>query len=273
MFGNVFHEGTRGEVLVVLGSAISAAILWGGICYLRALPTSNSHALFAGLTGASWAAWGSTHLINSTLIRVFLILILTPMAALLVGAGLTFILRWLGEWLTPKAVPLADNLHVLSSMLVASADGSNDGQLAISVAMLAWGLMERIGSNTQGPVVIVPLWIKVTVGCFIALGVLWGGRRMIKKLGMSFYRLEIVQGLGAQITTACVMLGCVTSGFPVSTSQVMTGSILGAGVAKNPRDVRWLLARDIVLSWFVTVPAVALLAFAFLKFIMLVGKK
>ena len=258
MFGPVFRDAPRQEILLVLGSAVGASIVWGSLCYLRAIPSSNNHALFGGFAGASWAAWGVTHLFNSTLIKGIVILILTPVVALMAAILLTVFLRWSAAWMTPRVVPFADKLHVLSAMLVASTYGSNDSQMAISVAMLA---LDFAGSS----VMTVPLWMKFAMGGFISLGTLMGGRRIIRKLGMSFYRIEILQGVGSQLAAAGIILGSITSGFPASSSQVITGAILGAGVAKNPRDVRWTAATDIVLSWFVTFPAVAVFSWVIYK--------
>jgi PiT family inorganic phosphate transporter len=93
----------------------------------------------------------------------------------------------------------------------------------------------------------------VAAGVF-ASGVLLGGRRLLRRFGMKFYRIRDMQGVGAQMSSALTLLGCLASGFPASTTQLMSGSIVGAGVAKNVRSVRWAAVGEIILSWVVTVP-------------------
>lgn len=257
MFG-FFSQGTAAQVTAVLGTGLGASILWGGFCYWRALPISSNHTLLAALAGSSSAAWGISNIWNSTLLRVLIILLVTPLAAFVLSSLLTWIFRFVGEWLTPRAVEAAQKMHVAATLLVAAADGSNDGQVAISVALLA--LTAGVGHVTAGGAVAVPLWLVLIIGGCMSLGVLMGGRRIAKKMGMSFYRVEVLQGLGSQTSAASLILTCLSLGFPASLSQVVTGSILGAGAAKNARDVRWALATDVVLSWFFTVPVVAALA-------------
>jgi PiT family inorganic phosphate transporter len=103
--------------------------------------------------------------------------------------------------------------------------------------------------------------LRFMVAFALSMGVLLGGRRILKKLGMKFYRIRDAQGLSAELTSAGTVLACSMTGFPASTTQVIAGSIIGAGVAKNPRMVRWPVVREIMTSWLITFPSVSVLSF------------
>jgi len=231
-------------------------VLWGGLSYWLACPTSNSNALVAGLTGASWAAGGTKYLLNSTLLWTFVVLIGSPLAGFFLAWGASFIFKTIGSWMTPRALPLVERFHIACSALVGAVDGSNDGQLALAVSLVAWGLIQPgLGQKISSPIS-----LRLAISIVMALGVLMGGRRMIKKLGMSFYRLQAIQGVSAQAASAGLIFACLRRGFPVSISQLITGSIVGAGVAKNPRSMKWPIVWDIALSWAATTPAVMFLS-------------
>lgn len=238
------------SVQFVLLSALLAAISWGLLSWRRGWPISNNHALVAGLSGAGTAAWGFESLRNETLLLVLFVLIMSPIIGFLLSTGATSLLRYLGEWVTLRVKPTMERLHILSCLLVSCAHGSNDGQMVTGAMML-----------TAGPGLAAPLNIRFLVAGAIAGGVLLGGRRILRTLGMKFYRIRDVQGLGAEMTSAGTILACTLAGFPASTTQVIAGSIIGAGVAKSPRAVRWHVAQEIILSWVVTLPAVDVLSY------------
>jgi PiT family inorganic phosphate transporter len=244
---------THADVFVVLTSALLAALVWGVVSWWRVWPTSTNHALFGGLLGSSWVVWGANHLQNKLIGRVFLILILTPVIGFLLSAMVTAFMRWIGEWLTRRVQRFADGLHVAACIVVAGAHGSNDGQMIMGFL---------VGILGMAPSSAIPFRVRTVVATGLALGVLFGGRNLLKKLGMKFYRIRSLQGLGAELTSAGTVLLSGAAGFPASTTQVIAGSIVGAGVAKNAKAVRWPVAQDIILSWLITLPAAAALAFA-----------
>jgi PiT family inorganic phosphate transporter len=106
---------------------------------------------------------------------------------------------------------------------------------------------------------VVPLPLRLGTAAVMALGVLMGGRRILQK-GMSFCKTRPPQGVCADMTAAGLILACASAGLPASTVQVVTGSIIGAGAARNPRSVKWQVAENVVMGWFITIPAVALLS-------------
>ncbi|OVE77128.1 hypothetical protein BVX98_03440 [bacterium F11] len=254
------------QILVLVGSGLSAAILWGGISWWRAWPTSNNQALLGGLFGSSLALWGIQGINLSVLLRVFLVLIISPLIGFLVSAVVTMFIRYVGEWLTPQVKPIIQKIHIGSCLLVSCAHGSNDGQIVIGLILLISGLLHPGSSSSSLEHREWFLGIRFFVALFIASGVLMGGKRILKKMGMKFYRIMPTQGLGAQLTSAGTILSCALAGFPASTMQVITGSVVGAGVAKNPKSIRWTVAEEIVLSWMITIPSAGILGFVFCTF-------
>ena len=259
LFGPIL-SGPKSDLFIVLLSATGAAVLWGGISWWRAWPISNNHAIFGGLVGSSLGIWGPRFFQNFTFTAILLVLFLSPIAGFLLSFVTTEILQRLGEWLTPHVKGVFEKLHLLACMTVSFAHGFNDGQMVISLMVLAFGLARAGGEVGAAPTVIVPFGVRFAVALAISLGVLVGGYRILRKLGMSFYRIRLNQGVGALFSSAGTVLACSLAGFPVSTTQVITGSIVGAGVAKNPRSVRWKIAEEIVVAWCVTLPVVALIA-------------
>ena len=252
--------GLKGNELgVLLSAALIAALLWGVVSWWRAWPTSNNQALVAGLFGAGLAVLGERLLRVEVIGVVLLVLIFSPLAGFLLAMIFTASLRRIGQWATPKLKSVTDALHVFSCMMVATAHGSNDGQMVMGV-LLTIGF--AVGAGAGEKVETLPFLMRLLVGLSISCGVLLGGRRILKKLGMKFYRIRPPQGVGSQMTAAATIMTCAATGFPASTTQVIAGSILGAGVAANPRAVRWHVAQDIVLSWVLTLPVVFALAYA-----------
>jgi PiT family inorganic phosphate transporter len=229
---------------------LSVALVWGTLSWWRGWPSSNGHALLAGLIGAALAIWGPAHVRLGLAGTVFLFLLLSPLAGFFIAVAFTALLRWIGERMSSKARFMSDGCHVASCLCVAAAHGSNNGQLVIG-AMIP--LLGTVG--------VTPLANRFFIALALAAGVLVGGRRILKKLSLKFYRIRDPQGLGAEISSAATIFLCGGLGFPASTTQVVAGSIIGAGVAQNPRRVRWDFAQEMVLSWIITFPVVCLGAF------------
>lgn len=134
------------------------------------------------------------------------------------------------------------------------AFGANDGQKII--AMFALGLLSTQMTSTFE----IPLWIIIISSCTISLGALIGGWRLIKTLGGKFYKIRPVHGFGAQVSAGAIILGSALVGAPISGTQVVTTSILGAGSADRIQKVRWHIAQQILIGWILTIPLSALIA-------------
>lgn len=241
------------DIILVIGSGLVSAIGWGILSWWRAWPTSNNQALIAGLFGSSLAVWGPHHFESGNIYLVVLVLISSPVLGFLVSTLINSLLRRCGAWLTPKVKPISEALHVLACLVVSSAHGSNDTQLLLGVfGALFWA------SHLTAP---ISTHFHFVIAVVLSGGVLLGGRRLLKKMGMKFFRIRDTEGLGAQASSALTILMCNYMGFPASTTQVISGSIVGAGFSKNPRGVRWHIVKEIVLSWIVTIPSVAFVSY------------
>ena len=250
---------THIDILLTLSAALVATLLWGVLSWWRAWPTSNNQALFAGLLGSSYASWGAGHLKTPLVLTVLLALILSPLLGFIASALLTRLARFVGEWVTPRALPMTRVFHVFFCLLLSFGHGSNDGQAIMGILVLAMGLAglwvpEAVGAGA------IPPFVRLMVATALGCGVLLGGQRILKRLGMSFYRIRPPQGMCADMASAGTIFLCTLTGLPASTTQVITGSIVGAGAARSVRAVRWHIAEEIAFSWILTIPAVALLS-------------
>jgi PiT family inorganic phosphate transporter len=234
--------------MVCIGIAV--ALAWGLICWWRGWPTSNAHALIAGLVGAAMAIWGPESVRIRSILRVLVVLIASPLIGFVLAIAVTALLRWAGEHVSSKARFWAGGCHIASSMSVAAAHGSNDAQLVA-------GVLLPLTAVAGTP----PSSVRLLIGFALAAGVLVGGQRLLKKLSLKFYRIRDPQGLGAELTAATTIFTLGSIGFPASPTQTVLGSIVGAGVAQNPRRVRWDFVQEMTLSWVITFPAVSLVAF------------
>jgi PiT family inorganic phosphate transporter len=264
VLGPSFSAG-QADLVLVLECSLIAAIGWGILSWWRAWPTSNNQALIAGLVGSSVATWGVGHFRNGIVFIVLGILVSSPLIGFGISTVMNSLLRKAGEWMTPKMKPVAEGFHVLACLIVSSAHGSNDSQLVLGVLGAMLATLHFFSLPAAGASLVLPVGFQLIVAMTISCGVLLGGRRILKKLGMKFFRLRDTEGLGAQLSSAATILACNLTGFPASTTQVISGSIVGAGVAKNPRAVRWHIVREIVLSWVVTLPSVAAISFVMCK--------
>jgi len=129
------------DVLMVLCTAIGAAIVWGILSWWWAIPTSNNQALFAGLVGSSAAVWGFDQLNSVTILLVISVLVFSPLIGFLVSTLVTSFIRWAGEWMTPQVKYIVEKLHIFSCLLVSGAHGSNDGQMISGVLVMGFGLL------------------------------------------------------------------------------------------------------------------------------------
>jgi PiT family inorganic phosphate transporter len=239
------------SVPVVLAATLSA-VAWRWLTWLWGLPSSATHALVGGMVGAGLAAAGLAAVNVPGLLKVLAALFLSPAVGLLAGYALTQLLYFLAQRATPRVNVAFRWGQVLTALALALSWGANDAQKAIG--LLALGLAAGSGAEFS-----IPLWVVAAAMGAIAVGTLTAGTRMVRTLGSRFYRLRPVHGLAAQLAAAAVLFGATAVGGPVSATQVVSTSILGAGAAERVNMVRWGVAADILWTWVLTIPATALL--------------
>jgi len=236
---------------VVLAATLSA-LAWRWLTWRLSLPSSSSHALVGGLVGAGLAAAGLGQVNWDGLLKVFLALFLSPAVGLVVGYLVTSLIYWLAQSATPRVNVLFRYGQMLTALALALSWGANDAQKTIG--LLALGVAAASGESFS-----IPVWVILASTAAVVAGTLMSGSRMIRTLGGRFYRIRPVHGLAAQLGAAAVIFGAAAVGGPVSTTQVVSTTILGAGAAQRINMVRWGIATDIFWAWVLTVPATVLL--------------
>jgi PiT family inorganic phosphate transporter len=263
LFGSAVAS-TIGQGVLVAGAidptvvlvALAVTILWSGLAGLAGLPASTSHTLVGSLVGAGVAAAGVASVQLWGLAGIIAALLVAPALGLLGGYGLLRLTLWAVAGASPKVNEFFKRAQVVASVALGLAHGTNDAQKAMGVIGL---LLLAEGATATFA---VPDWSRLACAASLSLGTATGGWRVMKTLGARMYRIRPVHGFAAQTSATVTILLAGLLGKPVSTTQVVGSAILGAGAADRPSMVRWSVARSIVLTWLVTLPATALLSAA-----------
>jgi len=242
---------------LVIIAALSSAIVWNLFTWYFGLPSSTSHALIGGLIGAVAVSEGIETINLDGLMKVLIALFLSPILGLVLGYLLLKLIYFLARGATPRINALFKRGQWGTSLALALSHGTNDAQKTmgiIAMAMVTTGYVDEFH---------VPWWVIVLSASAIALGTASGGWRLIETLGGKFFKIRPVHAFGSQLTSSAVILGAALLGGPVSTTQVVSSSIMGAGSADRVSKVRWTVARDIAVAWLLTIPVSALMAAVF----------
>lgn len=261
IFNMVDFGGDNHAALVALSAAMVAIIVWGVAAWALGIPTSQSHSLIAGITGAAIALQGGLAGVNGAeWIKVIY--------GLLISTGLGFGTGWLFTRLLKVCLKRVNRFkanhffrwaQIVAGAGVAILHGAQDGQKFLSLCML--GIM--LGIYGTAEMEVFPLWLVVLVSLVMSLGTAVGGRKIIKSVGMDMVKMEQYQGFAACLS-ACFCIGLATfTGLPVSTTHTKTTAIMGVGAEKSLGSVKWNLAGRMVLTWILTFPGCGLLAFVF----------
>jgi PiT family inorganic phosphate transporter len=240
---------------LVIFAGLVGAITWNLVTWYFGLPSSSSHALIGGIVGATFVAAGADAILSDGIIgKVLVPAVVAPVLAFVVGGiGIVVAYRVVGR---QRPGPVTRGFRagqVLSGGLLALAHGTNDAQKTMGVITLA--LVVNGNLSSQG--FEVPTWVVVSAASAIALGTYFGGWRIIKTMGTRIIKMDSAQGFTAQGAGAAVILASSHFGFPLSTTQVIAGGVMGAGAGKRISAVRWGVAGDIVTAWLMTLPMAA----------------
>jgi inorganic phosphate transporter, PiT family len=240
--------------LPIVFAGLCGAIAWNLATWYFGLPSSSSHALIGGMVGATFAAVGSGGVMGSGLVeKVIIPALISPVLAFVVaGIGIVLSYGIVGRQ-PPGTVSRGFRLgQVMSGGLLSLAHGTNDAQKTMGVIALA-----LVAAGKLSPTANPPTWVIVSAATAIALGTYVGGWRIIRTMGSRIIKMDPAQGFAAQAAGAAVILSASHVGFPLSTTHVMSGGIMGAGAAKRVSAVRWGVAGNIVVAWVLTLPAAA----------------
>ena len=248
--GGLINEGDGGVLITptLIMAGLIGAIVWNLVTWLLSLPSSSSHALIGGLMGAAIVGAGFGAIDGSVLVSKILIpAVLAPVTAGLVSFLATKIAYSISRKRERSRFKIG---QVFTSSLVSLAHGTNDAQKTmgvITLTLIAAGLLP-VGSAP-------PLWVIATCAIAIALGTYTGGWRIIRTVGHGITEnIEPPQGFAAEAATSAAILASSHLGFPLSTTQVASGSVIGVGVGRKGASVRWRTAGKIGLGWLITIP-------------------
>ncbi len=244
--------------LTVVAAAMLTIVLWSTVTALYGIPTSESHELIAGLTGAGLAAAGTSVLLWEGWQKVLIGLGIST----LLGFFLSMVVMTSLYWLLRRASLASirgtfSKLQILSTAFLAFSHGSNDGQKfmgAFALALVLGGAMTHFT---------IPIWIMLLCGAVMGIGTASGGWRIIRTIGFNITKLEPVNGFAAQSSAGLAILVASAFGIPLSTTHCISTAIMGVGATKRFSAVHWGIAGNIVMAWIITFPACAILGYVF----------
>jgi len=242
--------------LVTLGAALIGIVVWATAASWFGLPTSESHALLAGLAGAGMATAGPFALLLSGWKKVFLGLVISVLFGAAGGFGLAWVFKLLSkDWPQAKAKRIFYLLQMIAAGGMAFSHGSNDGQKFIGLFTLTLVLSGFL------PVFRVQPWVVILCSVVMGAGTSVGGWRIIEKVGTQLVKLEPDQGLAAQTAAAVSILFASSFGVPLSTTHTVTTAIMGTGLTRGLAAVNWRVVKELVLAWLFTFPVCGLIGY------------
>lgn len=261
------------DVYVIL-AALLGSVLWVFICTSIGLPVSASHALIGGLIGPVWFVYGTQFLVSSGIFTTIAFIVISP----LIGCVMGFVLNCLFMLIFKRShLKTTDKgfrrMQLLSSAAFSLGFGGNDGQKTMGIIAVLFasafasnpdsGLMQFLYGNGAVAAAAggysgfyVPMWLKITCYGLIAIGTVTGGWKVIRTLGDGLSKLYPVQGFCAEASGAFTLIMTAFLGIPVSTTHTITGAIIGTGLTRGVKSVKWVTAKNIVWAWVITIPAV-----------------
>jgi inorganic phosphate transporter, PiT family len=239
-------------------AALLGAIAWNLLTWWFGLPSSSSHALIGGLIGAALVQSGRNGVEwHGILHKVVIPAVAAPVIAGLAAFALLLAIFWIFQRATPAAAGHGFRIgQWFSGTWVAFTHGANDAQKTMGVIALA------LFANGSIETFYVPIWVKVAAGVSIAAGTYVGGWRIMRTLGQRVFQMEPASGFAAQTSSGIVIFLATHLGYPLSTTHVVSGAVMGAGATKRLSAVRWGVAGNIAVAWLLTIPMAALAAAA-----------
>ncbi|NMA66302.1 MAG: inorganic phosphate transporter [Clostridiaceae bacterium] len=260
---NIVTIGTGRDALITLAAAQLSIVIWAVSAWRFGIPTSESHALIAGLMGAGISFKG---------IEAFN---WEEFKLVLIGLGVASILGFIAGFFTTKVIALLFRRanrrksntffswgQIASAALMAFNHGAQDGQKFMGVFALALtvGGIFPFSDN-----LIIPAWVKLLIAALMAVGTSIGGLRIIKTMGMDMVKLEKYQGFAAEIGASACMMGATFFGIPLSTTNAKGTAIMGAGAARRFSDVNWGIVKEMLIAWILTFPGCLALGYVMAK--------
>ena len=240
----------------VILAGLVGAIVWDLITWAWGLPTSSSHALIGGFAGAAVVKAGFGSLVADGLIKIGAFMILAPLIGLVEGFAMMVLVLNVFKRQTPGRVDkIFRRGQLLSAAAYSLGHGTNDAQKTMGIIAVLLFSTGYLGAEFY-----VPFWVVLAAHAALGLGTMAGGWRIVKTMGMRITKLRPVGGFCAETAGALTLIGTAIGGIPVSTTQTISGSIMGVGTVQRFSAVRWGVAGRILWAWILTIPASALVA-------------
>lgn len=240
----------------IVFAALMGAILWNTITWYFGLPSSSSHALIGGLIGSGFAKAGLGALVWSGISKTLLFIVIAPVLGLVLGFIYMVALAWIFRRSTPKNVDkLFRRGQFISAALYSLGHGGNDAQ---KTAGIIFGIL--VASQMIDKSATIPFWVLLLCHVAMGLGTMFGGKKIIKTMGMKITKLTPVGGFAAETAGTTALVLASIFGIPVSTTHSICGSIVGVGSVRRLSAVRWGIAKQIIIAWIITIPAAALIS-------------
>lgn len=252
--------GNPNDALVALCAALFAIVMWATAAWAFGIPTSESHALIAGITGSAIALQGGLGGVNpGEWIKVVYGLVFSSAA----GFGLGFLFTRVTEGICRRMDRRKTNTFFKDGQIIGAASmafmhGAQDGQKFMGVFLLGVFLAN---GNAKVSNFVIPVWLMVLCSVVMALGTSIGGYKIIKSVGMGMVKLEKYQGFAADISASASLLISSVTGIPVSTTHTKTTAIMGVGASKRLSSVNWGTVREMVLAWILTFPGCGIIGY------------
>ena len=230
-------------------AALLAAIFWNIITWWLGIPSSSSHAFIGGFVGSALMGYGINAIQIPGLTRVLLALLISPFLGFIFAYILMFIFLWIGRSLSPKVNQFFLKGQWITMITLGLSHGTNNAQKVMGIltfGLVAFGVLSEF---------VVPSWVVFVSAGALALGTLFGGWRVIRTIGAGLYRIRALHAFSSQIASTSVILGAALLGGPISTTQVISSTVVGAGSAERINMIRWGLATQIAMAWLITLPA------------------
>ena len=238
--------------LTTVGGAMVGIVVWSSVAARWGIPTSESHALVAGLAGAGLASAGPAALVWTGWQKVIIGLVFSSVFGFLGGSSVMLAIYWLCRKAAPSKVRRVFRwLQIASAAFMAFSHGSNDGQKfmgALTLALVLAGVL---------PTFVIPLWVIGLCAMVMALGTSIGGWRIMRTLGMRLTNLKTHQGFAAETAAAGTITVASALGIPLSTTHTISTAIMGVGAVHGLRAVRWGITQELVTAWVLTFPICA----------------
>jgi PiT family inorganic phosphate transporter len=248
--------------LTTVGGAMVGIIIWSSVAARWGIPTSETHALVAGLAGAGVATAGPGVLMAEGWKKVGLGLVFSTFLGFFGGLIMISLIFWLFRRAVPGRVRgLFRWLQVFSSAFMAFSHGSNDGQKFMGTFTMALVLAGILPSFH------IPIWVILLCATVMALGTLTGGWRIIQTMGMRLTKLETHQGFAAEIAAASTITLASKLGIPLSTTHTISTAIMGVGAVRGLSAVRWGVTAQLVTAWILTFPICAAISWMVVKIV------